>query len=238
MDSNMKYYELGRSVPQDAQKEIIGGKLKGKTDINPMWRIKKLTEMFGPVGFGWTCRITDKWLEEKNGEVACFVRCELRVKGGDVWSEPIEGIGGNMFVAKTSNGLQTNDECYKMAYTDAISVACKSLGIGADIYWKSDATKYTDAPSSPGAIVTPQAAKIVSPENKTSKAKNVEEIEGMSLDEYFRAFVQPEIEQARTPEDLNKIWQSYPALMMFGEFTAAMSRKKEEIKKQMREHPL
>lgn len=29
------------------------GKLKGKTDINPMWRIKVLTETFGPCGEGW-----------------------------------------------------------------------------------------------------------------------------------------------------------------------------------------
>jgi hypothetical protein len=29
-----------------------------------------------------------------------------------------------------------------MALTDAISVACKSLGMAADIYWESDRTKY------------------------------------------------------------------------------------------------
>ena len=32
----------------------------------------------------------------------------------------------------------------KMALTDAISVACKSLGIGADVYWNKDNTKYND----------------------------------------------------------------------------------------------
>lgn len=30
-----------------------------------------------------------------------------------------------------------------MALTDAISVACKALGFGADVYWAKDATKYT-----------------------------------------------------------------------------------------------
>lgn len=35
-----------------------------------------------------------------------------------------------------------SDECYKMATTDALSVACKNLGIGADIYWKESKTKY------------------------------------------------------------------------------------------------
>ena len=40
------------------------------------------------------------------------------------------------------NGLYTSDECFKMALTDAISVACKALGIGADVYWDKDSTKY------------------------------------------------------------------------------------------------
>lgn len=35
-----------------------------------------------------------------------------------------------------------SDECYKMATTDALSVACKNLGIGADVYWKESKTKY------------------------------------------------------------------------------------------------
>ena len=48
-------------------------------------------------------------------------------------------------VASESKGLYVNDECYKMALTDAISVACKGLGIGADIYWQKDNTKYNDS---------------------------------------------------------------------------------------------
>ena len=37
-----------------------------------------------------------------------------------------------------------NDECFKMALTDAISVSCKALGVGADVYWNKDRTKYDD----------------------------------------------------------------------------------------------
>lgn len=33
-----------------------------------------------------------------------------------------------------------------MALTDAISVACKALGFGADIYWEAGRTKYNAAP--------------------------------------------------------------------------------------------
>ena len=50
---------------------------------------------------------------------------------------------GSRLVSKENSGLYTDDECYKKAYTDAISVACKSLGIGADVYWEKDSTKYS-----------------------------------------------------------------------------------------------
>ncbi|MFQ7773921.1 MAG: hypothetical protein ACLRH6_01320 [Anaerotignum faecicola] len=50
---NMRYYNAGREVPDAAKKTIKGGKLNGFTDINPMWRIQKLTELFGVCGVGW-----------------------------------------------------------------------------------------------------------------------------------------------------------------------------------------
>jgi hypothetical protein len=50
--NNLEIYEKVRAVPQEAQKPISGGRLSGKTDINPMWRIKVLTETFGVCGFG------------------------------------------------------------------------------------------------------------------------------------------------------------------------------------------
>lgn len=53
MSDNMRIYNAVREVPKEAQKPITAGRLKGMTDINPMWRIKKLTELFGPCGVGW-----------------------------------------------------------------------------------------------------------------------------------------------------------------------------------------
>lgn len=141
---NMQIYDKVRAVPNEAQKKINGGRMKGKTDINPMWRIRALTENFGACGIGWYYEITNKWLEPgSNGEVAAFVEIALYIKHDGEWSKPIVGIGGNSFVTKEQGGYYVSDECYKMALTDAISVACKALGFGADIYWDSDPTKYT-----------------------------------------------------------------------------------------------
>ena len=144
MSDNLKLYNLVREVPREAQKIIMGGRLKGMTDINPMWRIKKLTEQFGPCGIGWYYDILEKWIEHTdNGEATANIKINLYYKYNNEWSKPITGIGGSMFFSKEKNGFYTNDECFKMALTDAISVACKALGFGADVYWNKDTTKYS-----------------------------------------------------------------------------------------------
>lgn len=143
---NLDLYNSWREVPQNAQKTITGGNLNGKTDINPMWRIKVLTDRFGPVGFGWYTKITEHWTDTEtiggNLERVAWVRLELYIKQGGEWSQPIEGVGGSKYAGK-GRGSELNDEAFKMAETDALSVACKKLGIGADIYWAGDNTKYT-----------------------------------------------------------------------------------------------
>jgi hypothetical protein len=154
---NLYIYNKVRSVPKEAKKEIKGGRLSGKTDINPMWRIKTLTEQFGPCGVGWKAHIKRVWLETgAAGEIAAFCEIDLYIKVDEKWSEPISGIGGSMFIANEKNGPYTSDECYKMAYTDAISVACKMLGIGADVYWEADSTKYSKSESSPTPNIKPK----------------------------------------------------------------------------------
>jgi len=142
---NLKYYNQGRQVPQEAKKSIGGGRLKGMTDINPMWRIKKLTEMFGPCGIGWKYEIEKEWIEKNGDEQAAFIGINLYIKDDGKWSDAIPGIGGSMFVTKEKAGLYTSDECFKMALTDALSVSCKALGIAADVYFDKDKSKYDNA---------------------------------------------------------------------------------------------
>lgn len=149
-NTNLSIYNKVKSVPQEAQKPINAGRLKGKTDINPMWRIKCLTEQFGVCGFGWKYEIKRMWLEHSNSsEISAFVEIALYIKIDGQWSEPIPGIGGSSFVAMEKAGPYQSDECYKMALTDAISVACKALGMAAEIYWNSDRTKYENTAEQP-----------------------------------------------------------------------------------------
>lgn len=168
MSENMAIYEKVRNVPKEALKTIGGGRLKGMSDINPMWRIKMLTEVFGICGIGWKIEITDKRLERGEGvEVVCFVDINLYVKVDGEWSAPIPGMGGSSFVTLEKNGPFTSDECFKMAYTDAISVACKSLGFAADVYFANDRTKYSNQENQDGAN-EPQKPAQGTPHNPSS----------------------------------------------------------------------
>ena len=156
MEGKLNIYNAMRKVPEEALREIKGGKLKGKSDINPMWRIKAMTEQFGPCGVGWKPELVRSWTEPgAGGEIAAFVEIKLYIKEGGQWSEAIPGTGGNMLVARERGELVTNDEAFKMAYTDAISVACKLLGCGADVYWGEDRTKYT-VQTQPEPVICPK----------------------------------------------------------------------------------
>lgn len=180
---NLDLYERGREVPEEAQKPITAGRLKGMTDINPMWRIKKLTELFGPCGIGWAYEIKNQWMEPgANNEVSAFVNIELYIRQDGEWSRGIPGNGGSKYVSSETKGLYTDDECYKKALTDALSVACKAIGIGADVYFKNDRerTKHSAPPESP----TNDPMETPHPENKSTVlcSKCGREIKGVKLD--------------------------------------------------------
>ena len=201
---NLDLYNKVREVPKEAQKPFNNGRFSG-TDINPMWRIKKLTEEFGICGFGWYYEITDKWLEKGQDDiVAAFVNINLFIKIGEEWSKPIQGTGGNTFVSKNKNGYQVSDECYKMALTDAISVAAKALGVGADIYFGNDRTKH-DTPKET------EAKPETKPIPKTDEPSDI---------------IFEMINKADSQESLKNIWTSYPNYQRNQKFKNAITNAK------------
>jgi hypothetical protein len=167
---NLSLYNKFREVPAEAKKKIEAGNLKGYSDINPVWRIKKLTEEFGPCGIGWYSEIVENWKEEgANDEVIYFVKLKLYIKYNGEWSMPIEGTGGSMLINAFSRGAKSNDEALKMAETDALSVACKKLGIGADVYFEKDRTKYDNVDT---AKNTNSSKKVTSTKSTTTTTNN------------------------------------------------------------------
>lgn len=180
MTDNLRFYTPGAVVPKEACKDFNNGKFSG-TDINRMWRVKVLTEMFGPAGIGWDFKLVDVHTEPvpMTGEVAIFAKGELKVKDPDTgeWSEPIVGYGGNYLIKgvaiKDSNGykiknddgsfklrLEFSDEAYKMVETDSFGSACSKLGIGASVYW-NELTKYTANQSNEEGVQKSSTPKVV-----------------------------------------------------------------------------
>jgi len=143
---NKEIWDKVKRPPADALKTITGGRLNGKSDINPQWRYEIMTEIFGMCGQGWKYTIDKKWLEPTtDGQVVAFADITLYVfnKETSLWSEGIPANGGSMLIEKEKAGLHSSDEAYKMAITDALGTAMKMLGVAADIYaGKWDGSKY------------------------------------------------------------------------------------------------
>lgn len=144
---NLRFYTEGCEVPADALKPIKAGRLKGMSDVNPMWRMKRMTEIFGPVGFGWRYEIVRQWTETYGNDVKCFCNVHLFVRDPETkeWSAPIPGNGGSAIVTMESKGAYVNDEGYKMALTDALSIAMKPLGIGGNVWYGPKATGHNES---------------------------------------------------------------------------------------------
>ena len=224
--SNMEIYDSFRVTPKEAQKEIAGGRLRGFTDINPMYRIQKLTEKFGPCGIGWYYEPVKKWIEQAGDEIMAFVDISLFIKVDGEWSKPIAGTGGSALYAMEKGGLKASDECFKMATTDAISVACKQLGIGADVYWKAGDSKYSRQEEKPSALAetqktTPAQVSVAKPaEHPMTTYERVESLcNSMRItfqqfgDIYTKLQTEGKIPNKKTAELMPSEWQALIPLM-------------------------
>jgi hypothetical protein len=136
----MDTWNLLATPPDWAVTPIKGGVLGklGYHDIDPIWRLEKLTEVFGPVGEGWAWMVVACGL----GPDFFWVHGRLRVKdlSGGGWGEPIDGVG--------ANDLRQGKEAPKGAETAALAAACKKLGMGANVYkGKFDGSTYAGSAS-------------------------------------------------------------------------------------------
>lgn len=175
---NMKIWNAVKRPPESALKPIVAGRLSGKTDISPQWRLQVMTEQFGQCGEGWGYSIERLWTEPGvDGQVFAFA--QLSLWAGDK-EKRIDGIGGSMLVQKEKNGLHCNDEAFKMAVTDALSVAMKALGVAADIYlglWDGSKYKTTVIPESAKSVPQSELDKLSDERKKVVADLSVEIID-------------------------------------------------------------
>lgn len=214
---NLRFYEQLRNVPQEALKPIMAGRLKGKSDINPVWRIQAMTNAFGPCGIGWKYEIAKQWQETYGQEVKAFTNINLYIKVDGEWSEPIPGTGGATLVEMSKSGAYVNDEGFKMSLTDALSVSMKSLGVAADVYFASDVNKSLyDTKYDQQAYVAQQPVQ---------QAKTQPVQPQVSVDT-----VMAEISAAKTEQELGAIYYKYPQWQRDANFTGALTARKDQLK--------
>lgn len=201
---NLKFYEQLCNCPENALKPIQAGDLKGFSDINPMWRIKVMTETFGPCGIGWKYEIVKQWNEAYGNEIKTYCNINLYVKVDGEWSEPIPGTGGSTFVAQYSKGTKVSDENYKMALTDALSVCMKMLGVAANIYWQNGSqnggqfeTKYQQA----------DAKEVAAQPQQTQRVPGMQ---ASRMDLLDLQIVKDAVVQCGSKEELMKLFTQYP----------------------------
>lgn len=187
---NLHIFRQVQTVPENATKPFKSSYGKELTEIDPMWRIEKLTELFGVAGDGWYTEVTrQESITFANGEVCIFTDLDLYIKDSKTgkWSKPIRGTGGNRLVMMTENGLIADDEAYKKAYTDALGVACKALGFGADIYRGRTNTKYLSLSATIAA----------------------EQVDGQNSDKPNKMEVQPVVEGLPTLSPKHPRWNAF-----------------------------
>ncbi len=217
---NLDLYNKLKVVPNEAIKPIQSGRLKGKSDINPMWRIMTMTEHFGVCGIGWKYVITKQWTETYGTETKAYCNIDLFVKVDGQWSDAIQGTGGSSEVTMERNGAYVSDECYKMALTDALSVAMKALGVGADIYFEKGKSTidYSTKYDMQQDLTKTQQQETKTQQSSTAQYHPNDLNEGM---EYLSRCVNKD----------NLIWvvQHYKPLTANPQFMQAVSAKKKQL---------
>lgn len=197
---------------------------------------RMLDELFGM--FGWQRRH-----EEVNGQVCCIVK----VLDPDT----------NTWIEKEDVGTESNTEAIKGQFSDSFKRACFNLGIGRELYTApkifvnlSDSEMRTATNGkvqvSPKVVFT--VKEIDYDEEKNINALTIVDQNGnvryklgcvvpsdnsgendSDIDEQFNGYAMPAIKQARSVEELTRLWNDFPQLHTDERFKSALNKKHKEI---------
>lgn len=128
-NGNTETWDLLSKTPPEVTSKYVTSDGTELTAVDPIYRARKLTEVFGPAGIGWGWEVLKEWREEFGAGSFVFAKvqvwyCDLRE--GDHIRYVGPQIGG-------SPPLDPSD-CYKAAITDAIGKCFSMLGLAADVY--------------------------------------------------------------------------------------------------------
>lgn len=175
MADNMEIWNRVCETDPHYAKDFNRSGFKG-TAINPVYLIKKATELWGPMGARWGIRNVKHEIIQghliKEG-TRCQIHCvsvELFYPT-DSGEGVIPAIGQTTIVGDNKNGLFTDEEAPKKSLTDALTKALSWLGFSADIHTgKWDDNKYVnDSGSRSAPAVSPANSATVLPKQPEQK---------------------------------------------------------------------
>ena len=115
------------------------------TTIDPMSQIMKMTEVFGPVGQGWSYIVDYKYFGTDNNQTAIVVaevEIQHRIDQDKGWNRYGPVCSVQKLYRKTG---ALDDEAPKKAMTDAMTKAFSHLGLSADVFLgMHDNSKYVE----------------------------------------------------------------------------------------------
>lgn len=197
-----------------------------------------LDEVFGM--FGWKRKH-----EVINGQLCCTVSIK----------DPVSGE----WVDKQDVGVESNTEAVKGSFSDAFKRASFNWGVGRELYTAPKIFitlgenemvqkngKWTVSPrvsfivSEIGYDESRNINKLVIVDNNgvlryklgqvSEKPKDDISDDGMSFSEQLEGYIKPALNQARTEEDVKRIWDEYTAYQKNPEFVAVVTNRLGEIR--------
>lgn len=142
--SNKELWNRVCMTDPKAVKEITGKQYKGNSP-KPFWLIERMTDEFGPVGFGWGIDVKSERFE-RMGEFDVLhvaVVSVWFVKDG-VRSATFDQMGGTKAAYKTAKGvLMVDEDAAKKSVTDGFVKCISMIGFAGDIFaGRWDDSKY------------------------------------------------------------------------------------------------
>ncbi len=134
---------LKRTDPKATKPFQRAGGFRGN-QIDPAWRIQMMTEVFGPIGKGWSVEQLEWTIAERMVFICVRIWYVDPATGEKHYTGP--QWGGTEMVRRNRDGTERpDDECFKMSMTDAIGKCMLQIGLAADIYLgQFDDSKYRE----------------------------------------------------------------------------------------------
>lgn len=126
---NMRVWSAGEVTDPSYTKQV--NQRGGFTAVDPLYNIKRATEVFGPLGHGWRFRVVAEGVEQV-GDGVHWLRIEISTKDpkSGEWGEPFESYGATMLMY----GNRPDEDARKKSLTDAIAKGLSMLGFSSDVY--------------------------------------------------------------------------------------------------------